>query len=444
MQKKDYDGFIARNGLRALNAAEMIPDESIRLALPALQSYIRDQGLNEGDFYINTANREKPFCYYRGTVLLEFAAGDLTGLKQAILDRENQLNRAVADRDFTRFFDLVDPRLAPDLFIDVFNFIPDQDKYPFFTRMLQRHPGYAEIFSPDFVRKATLYKDAQANMPLADERGQVVIFAGAEDVAGLKARTVWYTDINNAILDMLAVGDTGNIFRGEVSLGDIQSYAAGRSDKKVTLTPEQVADIKRLNMIKLAELPPLLQTRELIGPYFYFAEQIQTGLFHNPQGIHALSHTKRVLLLVLLLGDFEQLPVRDRDLICRAAVYHDIGRITDGYDTGHGIASYHKMEAKGLLEQVPAEERETIRFIIELHAVSDPAAHRQLNKYELDDVERTLKLYNLFKDADGLDRVRINDLNPEYLRSPGAHRLILLAHQLLRCPDFEKRLRAGR
>lgn len=442
MKKKDYDDFITRNGLIVLAAAGTIPDE-VRSALPALRAYIRDHELNGDDFYINTANREKPFCYYRGAVLLEFAAGDLTGLKQAILDRENQLNRAVADRDFSRFFDLVDPRLAPDLFIDVFNFIPDQDKYPLFIYILELDPDYAEVFSPDFVRKATLYKDAQADMPLANERGQVVIFAGAEDVSGLKTRMVWYTDINNAILDMLAAGGNADIFQGEVSPEDIQSYAAGRSDKKVTLAPEQVAAIKRLDMIKLAELPLLLQTRELTDRYFYFAEPIQTGWFHNPQGIHALSHTKRVLLLVLLLGDLEQLPLRDRNLLCRAAVYHDIGRITDGYDTGHGIASYHKMETKGLLEQVPAAERETIRFIIELHAVSDPAAHRQLNKYELNDVEHTLKLYNLFKDADGLDRVRINDLNPEYLRSPGAHRLILLAHQLLRCPDFESLLRAN-
>jgi len=98
------------------------------------------------------------------------------------------------------------------------------------------------------------------------------------------------------------------------------------------------------------------------------------------------------------------------------------------------------MADKGLLERVPAEEHETIRFIIEKHAVADKAALKQLSKYDLNDIEHTLKLYNIFKDADGLDRVRINDLNPDYLRSPSAHKLLLLAHQLYRTPQFEQLL----
>ncbi len=193
-----------------------------------------------------------------------------------------------------------------------------------------------------------------------------------------------------------------------------------------------------MDMIKISQLLSLMQTQAMIDRYFNYAGQIKSAWFHNPEGIHALSHTKRVLLLGILLAYLENLSEQECDLICLAAIYHDIGRLTDGYDTTHGLASYRKLVSRGLLQQIPTAQLETIRFIIELHAVADQAALKQLNKYQLPDVDRALKLYNLFKDADGLDRVRINDLNPDYLRNPGAHKLLLLAHQLFHDADYEK------
>jgi hypothetical protein len=239
---------------------------------------------------------------------------------------------------------------------------------------------------------------------------------------------------------MISTNPRAEIFEAQVNIRDIKSYSSKQADNKVTLDPLRVIKIKQMDLIKISGLQALMRTEDLVGWYFYYARQIKADWFYNPNGIHALSHTKRVLLLGLLLAHLEQLSDHDRDLICEAAVFHDIGRVTDGYDTSHGIASYRKLLAKGLQKFLPAEDRETIRFIIELHAVADKAATKQVNKYGLNDIGHTLKLYNIFKDADGLDRVRINDLNPDYLRNPGAHKLLLLAHQLFLNPEYEELL----
>jgi len=442
MGKMSFDRFITRNALIPLAEAETSPSEPFELSMQKLRAYIADSELELDDFYMNPRNREKPYCYYRGAVFIEFGILDseLSKLKKCILTMENRLNETVAKRDFACFLKIIDPRLAPDLFIEVFNFIPDQDKYPLFEQLFNNNKYCREVFNPEFLKQASLYKDVREKLPLADEQGYVKIFGSARQLSELNTQSVWYTDINNAIQKAILPSHNADIFQALVHVEDIISYSAVKFDNKVTLNPLQIKQVQRLDLIKIDDLLPMMHTQGLTGWYFHYAGQIQTDWFHNPQGIHALSHTKRVLLLSLILAHLEQLSGQDRDLICQAAIYHDIGRVTDGYDTGHGIASYRKMAGKGLLERVPAEEHETIRFIIEKHAVADKAALKQLSKYDLNDIEHTLKLYNIFKDADGLDRVRINDLNPDYLRSPSAHKLLLLAHQLYRTPQFEQLL----
>jgi response regulator RpfG family c-di-GMP phosphodiesterase len=49
-------------------------------------------------------------------------------------------------------------------------------------------------------------------------------------------------------------------------------------------------------------------------------------------GIHGINHTKRVLFLVELLAALENLAEPERDILSVAAVYHDIGRVSDGAD----------------------------------------------------------------------------------------------------------------
>jgi len=53
------------------------------------------------------------------------------------------------------------------------------------------------------------------------------------------------------------------------------------------------------------------------------------------------------------------------------------------------------------------------------------------------DLGRAVKLYNIAKDMDGLDRVRFNGLDYRYLRTSYARRLPLVAGGLLEEPLLE-------
>ncbi len=441
MKKSTLDSFINRNSLIPLIALESSPLRPAGFSYSCSKNQIEWLELDPVDFYFNPSNNILPYTYYRGFILLELADIDteLAQLKDRINSVENKLNAAVAQRDFANFLSLIDARLAPDLFMEVFDFIPDTDKYPLFTQLFTSNQLCQEVFTADFIKNASKYKGVTAQLPRSDEAGFVQVFmsqpAHQQPPHGWE---IWNTDINQAIINALQFNPVGDIYQGLVHIDYIQNYLHDKLVNQVTVEAFTVEKIKQLDLIELHQFMPVLQTNGIIARYFFYVGQIKNTWFHNPQGIHALSHTKRVLLLVLILAYLENCSEQDTQLLCQAAIYHDIGRKTDGYDTKHGFTSYRKVIDKGLADTVPPEYLETLRFIIENHAVADRSAWKRLDKYQLEDMDRCLQLYNIFKDADGLDRVRINDLNSAYLRTASAQKLLLAAHQLYRSEEFEQ------
>ncbi|MEN6326400.1 MAG: hypothetical protein ABFD18_09395, partial [Syntrophomonas sp.] len=331
---------------------------------------------------------------------------------------------------FDRFLSLIDSRLAPDLFMEVFNFIPDHDKYRLFERVWRYNENSQEIFTEEFIKKVSKYKGVTSALPAADEAGFVQLYRSHEPEGLLPEQTSpWTTDVNIAILHALHFDPVPAIYRGRIHLDHIISYDSGKL-KELKIKPHKVNQLETMDLINLRDFDTELRAAGIIQQYNSYAQKINNKWFHNPQGIHALSHTRRVLLLSLIISYLEKYNEEERTLLCLASIYHDIGRVNDGYDPDHGIASYQKLIDENLLALANNQDQEILRFLVQNHAIPDQSAYKKLNHYDLGDVDRTLRLYDAFKDADGLDRVRIKDLNPEYLRTRSAYRLILAAHQL--------------
>lgn len=433
MAVESYKNFIERNALIPLKELESSPFKPDGFAYEPLHTQINDQGLNHDDFYFKPNNMENPYCYYRGTILLNFSSIEykIAEIKALISRINKDINESVAKRDFDRFLTLVDSRLAPELFMEVFNFIPDQDKFRLFERVWKDNENSHEVFTAAFIKKAVKYKGVTSAQPVADEAGYVQVYLSQDwEALSSEQASILTTDVNIAILHALQYDPVPAIYQGRIHLDHIISYDNDRLKKELKVQPHKVTQVEAMDLINLLEFDTELRASGIIQQYNSYSEQINNGWFHNPQGIHALSHTKRVLLLSLLISHLEKYCEEDRNLLCLASIYHDIGRINDGYDPDHGIASYDKLVNGKLLALDNFQDQEILRFVIQSHAIPDQSAYKKLNRYDLLDVDRTLRLYSAFKDADGLDRVRINDLNPEYLRTGSALRLLLAAHQL--------------
>jgi hypothetical protein len=124
-------------------------------------------------------------------------------------------------------------------------------------------------------------------------------------------------------------------------------------------------------------------------------------LMQPPSDLHGLGHTARVMVwaAVLTRGTEWFEPV------IWAAACHDLRREDDGLDPDHGFRAgrWVRQHLPGKLSQ-PLDELELIAQACDWHVCPD-----QLAGWDH-------PVLWLLKDADGLDRVRLYDLEPSYLR----------------------------
>ena len=140
--------------------------------------------------------------------------------------------------------------------------------------------------------------------------------------------------------------------------------------------------------------------------------------FNQDSEVHGKAHCKRVLTLSILLGFLQAVPQKDLDSLATAAIYHDVGRLSDMGEWIHGQVSAEKYE---FAVQNPDP---MASFLMTYHSSDD--AEGEAAAAEMDDPNRALQLLKIFKDADALDRIRfgLGDLDPSFLRLDESKKLI--------------------
>ncbi|CAA9547656.1 MAG: hypothetical protein AVDCRST_MAG19-508 [uncultured Thermomicrobiales bacterium] len=146
----------------------------------------------------------------------------------------------------------------------------------------------------------------------------------------------------------------------------------------------------------------------------------------RPRGIHGAPHTTRVLVWADAIANAVAGPgaLRLEELRWAASV-HDVGRVNDGTDQGHGTRSAEWV-AMNLAETRPQTTGLDLAFVAELcrwHEIPDPKIGRL-----------SLELL-ILKDADGLDRARLGDLDPRRLRLARSLGLVAAAEELERATN---------
>lgn len=146
---------------------------------------------------------------------------------------------------------------------------------------------------------------------------------------------------------------------------------------------------------------------------------------------HTKTHCARVLLLTLHIGHQKGVSAEEMDALSMAAVFHDSRRLDDGIDRGHGgrAADYYKEFCR--VNGLPYDEQ--TYYITYYHDQDDALGLSEIGKSSTLD-ERAVLLYQIFKDADALDRFRLgpNGLDVKFLRTEEARGLVDFAKELLR------------
>ncbi len=165
----------------------------------------------------------------------------------------------------------------------------------------------------------------------------------------------------------------------------------------------------------------------------YFIEVQNNSNLYYPSKVHGIEHTSRVVFYAEMLCSIDGISDHEKELIMRAAQFHDIGREDDGKNFDHGLASRNKIEQYGILSQYPERDQEIIKFAIESHSLEPEQIEEKLKSLPRKDRKDFKKVLDYLQDADKLDRTRIANkgwgLDPNRLASDTAKRLVKVAHE---------------
>ena len=143
--------------------------------------------------------------------------------------------------------------------------------------------------------------------------------------------------------------------------------------------------------------------------------------------VHGSGHINRVLLMAALIAWQEDLKEKLLRQYLLIAAYHDVGRYFDGLDLGHGARSAQQL---GGLTGYTGELLREMQGAVAAHSQPDRRMREMVSSYRPTDVEQGMHLARLLKDADNLDRVRLGDLNPDFLRHESAKKLAEFSRHL--------------
>lgn len=158
-------------------------------------------------------------------------------------------------------------------------------------------------------------------------------------------------------------------------------------------------------------------------PYTY---PLEPWWFLRPHSIHGLSHTRRVLIHAAALAEPAGLNPTEFEALVHAVAWHDIGRTHDGWEREHGRQSVARIKDLNLAVDLDPDVLGLVLFAIEWHSTDDDLAieatggAKEASTAHAPDLDPRLRVLWTLKDADGLDRVRIHDLDVTRLRSEAA------------------------
>ncbi|MBE5885349.1 MAG: HD domain-containing protein [Lachnospiraceae bacterium] len=169
-----------------------------------------------------------------------------------------------------------------------------------------------------------------------------------------------------------------------------------------------------------------LKNWNLWPTFEYYVKALKKEYLYQSH-IHGVAHIERVLLFGGLIAMQNHCNEEDTKLLLIACSYHDIGRIDDSLDDDHGRRSSEKLPS---VISLSSEDMAIVQAAIYSHSIDDSRMENVIASFGILDKARAIKIAKILKDADALDRVRVYDLDPNYLRFPCSCQYVNFANSL--------------
>ena len=364
------------------------------------------------------------------------------GPAAVILERQHRTD-FLKERDWDNFYfrDVPTPLRIYDFQKRVYDIEPEQ-VYKVWS-FIHRNIDYANSQWKDDILDYVFDHAPKPDLPALNDNGLITIYRGAGKLSQPPGKAIsWSSNKKNALWFANHSGLGQALYEAEVAPENVVAYYSGfQNENEVIIRRNSVLNIRKAVMIPVSQE----KMNELLAPalseLLHFGKYVAQFGYERERvfDFHGQGHILRVLLLALIYyyKSDTLLTQRDKRILLYFSLLHDIGRSNDDADNRHGensvtVIMQNKISIPRL--ELGKKDLDMAHLIIRYHCLPDKdgyAAIAAIKKYSSNDIERLKQLYQICKDIDGLDRVRLNDLDVDQLRTEYAKKLPLVAGALL-------------
>lgn len=173
-----------------------------------------------------------------------------------------------------------------------------------------------------------------------------------------------------------------------------------------------------------------LKDSKYLKYYNNYLKSVNYDLLLNGN-IHGIPHIVRSSIYTLIICLYEKVDLDYFNIILDCVFYHDIGRVNDIDDIYHGYNAIEKISF--LKNRYLDDSFDIIKFVITSHCVDDDKFDKMLDYFKIKDKNLALKIVNIIKDADALDRVREYPyLDIRYLRVESTKKMVDFSYKIFK------------
>lgn len=224
------------------------------------------------------------------------------------------------------------------------------------------------------------------------------------------------------------------IYQGICRKQDVIAYITSRNENEIIIFPENVQHVKKLDIFS-QETPEFQEEINNVADKYHFYTSAILPEWYPENSAHNIGHIHRTILFGLIVFDKDKnfhYTKTDEDIIMYFSALHDIGRTNDTRDKTHGQKSLNQIRQQNIVYYPAAiadRDLNWAKLFIKFHCCPDTDGYAAIKEmaHSQGEFVKMKYLFNICKDIDALDRFRINDLNPKFLRSEISKQLIFWA-----------------
>lgn len=220
-----------------------------------IEEAIRFLNINLEDVFFNKKALFREFIvYFKNNVFVDLMDLNINSLKAfRVKEKINLLptpiQKYISKNEYENAFGIMESKIRALRFVEMFEEIPDNQKFEVFSYIYTQEDYASKVFSSDFMRKVLtfnteLFKKKDFEI---DEEGYIRIYRGMTTKSTEINKTFsWTTNYNVAIKFANKFDSFKCIYSGKVKLENIKGYFTRRNEFEVIVLPEDVLDIKKI------------------------------------------------------------------------------------------------------------------------------------------------------------------------------------------------------